>query len=208
MAGELIRPGVDSSRQCSNCKRAASPRRSRCAVCIGSGARSKRRLGVCRQCGSKSEANRCQECLQKTRNEYRSRVTNGQCVYCKEPSTAGAFCFTHWLKNIGSPYKLRKSNGGLLMIRSLWEEQKGLCKVTGEVLIPGHNASLDHIIPTSKGGLSTRDNLRWVLLEINRAKSNMTHQQFVEMCRKVVAASDESTPLNKEISLRLVSGSN
>jgi hypothetical protein len=121
----------------------------------------------------------------KLRDTYRDRVLAGQCVFCKEAATAGAFCQKHWFKNIGTPYKLG-NRAGIEFLRRIWDEQSGLCAVTGEKLIPGHNASLDHIVPVSKGGTSTRENLRWVLLEINRAKSNMTHEEFVAMCFKVV----------------------
>lgn len=178
---------------CLDCPRASTTRL--CSVCL-----EKRKIsaknsvhrrvqqGLCRQCGSPNESGgqRCNICLEINREEYHSRVRNGQCVYCRDRATAGAFCFRHWLKNIGSPYSLRLKNGGLAMLQQLWEEQRGLCAVTGKLLIPGNNASLDHIIPVSKGGLSTKDNLRWVLYEVNFAKADLTHEQFVEMCRDVV----------------------
>ncbi len=129
------------------------------------------------------------------RADYRRRVVSGQCVFCKQKATAGTFCFDHWLKNIGNPYKLTKRNGGIEILKSIWETQNGRCAVLGVPLIPGVNASLDHIVPLSKGGTSTKENLRWVLLEINRAKGELTHQQFVEMCRSVVLA---SSPLPTE----------
>jgi len=149
----------------------------------------------CDRCSRAKEAGkyRCDFCQERHRtsyrNNYRIRVLRGQCVCCTQKATAGAFCFTHWLKNIGHSYKLGKKNGGIALLQRIWDEQCGKCAVTGMLLIPGVSASLDHIIPLSKGGTSTKENMRWVLLEINRAKADMTHQQFVDMCLTVVKAS-------------------
>lgn len=148
--------------------------------------------GMCRNCGKPRDGSgpRCASCLKKERDRYRLRAERGECVVCGVRATAGAFCFHHWLRNIGAPYGLNKKNGGLEMLKRLWEQQKGRCAVTGKELTPGVNASLDHIVPVSRGGVSTQGNLRWVLYEINIAKADMTHEQFIEMCRDVVRAQD------------------
>lgn len=62
--------------------------------------------------------------------------------------------------------------------------------MTGEKLIPGFNASLDHIIPVSKGGSSNKANLRWVTSTINHMKWDLTDEEFVNMCRVVVDLSE------------------
>lgn len=102
----------------------------------------------------------------------------------------GIFCFTHWLKNVGTSHGLGNKKGTATLL-ALWEEQSGLCAVTGEKLVPGLNASLDHIIPKSRGGSSDKKNLRWVLLRINQLKWDMTHEEFVDMCRLVVRVQDK-----------------
>lgn len=147
-------------------------------------------VGVCRQCGERRARVRCGVCLAANRADYRARILAGQCVFCKEAACAGAFCLHHWFKNIGSAYKLNKKNGGIELLKQVWDEQQGRCAVTGLALIPGHNASLDHIVPVSKGGVTSRGNLRWVLFEINRAKADMSHDQFVELCAAVVRAQE------------------
>lgn len=96
---------------------------------------------------------------------------------------------THWFKNVGVPHGIGNKKG-IELLRSLWLEQGGLCAVTGERLVPGSTASIDHIIPKSKGGTSERGNLRWVLLRINQAKWDMTHDEFVAVCRQVVREQD------------------
>lgn len=96
---------------------------------------------------------------------------------------------THWFKNVGVPHGLG-SKRGIEILRSLWDEQRGRCAVTGEVLVPGSTASIDHIIPKSRGGSSDGSNLRWVLLRVNQIKWDMTHDEFVDVCRAVVRAQD------------------
>jgi hypothetical protein len=117
---------------------------------------------------------------------YRTRVLSGQCVFCKEAATAGAFCLHHWFKNIGSSHHLTKSNGGIALLKLLWEEQNGRCSVTGEQLVPGVNASLDHITPVSKGGRTEKSNLRWVTLQVNHIKWDLTDDEFLGLCRLIV----------------------
>lgn len=69
----------------------------------------------------------------------------------------------------------------------LWDEQGGLCALTGDPLVEGVNASLDHIIPISAGGSLGVENVRWVTLIVNHAKRHYADADFVTMCRKVAA---------------------
>lgn len=150
----------------------------------------------------------CAVCLEKSRvagrKDYYARAARGQCVYCQDRAEVGMFCLTHWFKNIGVSHGLGNKRG-IALLRQLWNEQKGRCAVTGELLVPGITASIDHAIPKSKGGLSNKENLRWVLLNINRAKWDMTHDEFVEVCRLVVRTHDHSNvtkPTNFELVVR------
>ena len=65
------------------------------------------------------------------------------------------------------------------------EHQQWQCVYTGEKLIAGVNASVDHRIPSSRGGSDDLCNLQWVTKKINRMKGNMTHQEFVEICQLI-----------------------
>lgn len=152
--------------------------------------------GVCiKGCGrpALSGRSRCAVCLERHRADHRryynQRVLRGQCPSCAKNAEVGIFCFTHWLKNVGVPHGLGNRKG-IAVLQQLWVEQKGCCAVTGEVLVPGATASLDHVVPKSRGGDSSKKNLRWVLLRINQIKWDMTHEEFVETCRKVVRAAD------------------
>jgi|TARA_R100000482_G_C5113305_1_gene141682 5-methylcytosine-specific restriction endonuclease McrA len=44
----------------------------------------------------------------------------------------------------------------------------------------------DHILPTSRGGENTLDNMQIVCPEVNRAKQNLTDQEFIDLCKEVV----------------------
>jgi hypothetical protein len=65
------------------------------------------------------------------------------------------------------------------------EEQGFRCKLSG-VLITTGTASLDHLVPVSKGGAHTNDNVAWVHSEINRMKGQLSLEEFVAWCAKVV----------------------
>jgi hypothetical protein len=54
----------------------------------------------------------------------------------------------------------------------------------------GPNASLDHIIPMSKGGSVEIDNLQWIVWWANNMKSDHITDQFVEYCRIIVEFHD------------------
>lgn len=50
----------------------------------------------------------------------------------------------------------------------------------------------DHIIPVSKGGDNTIENLGICTREANLAKSDMTHEQFIQLCRDVIKHQDQA----------------
>ncbi len=62
------------------------------------------------------------------------------------------------------------------------------CYLTGEPIDISKPSeySLDHIIPVSRGGESTLENMGLLTTQANMAKSNMTDIEFINFCRKVV----------------------
>jgi hypothetical protein len=68
---------------------------------------------------------------------------------------------------------------------ALIEEQGYRCKLSGIELTPD-TASLDHIIPVSKGGEHCVGNVAWVHEEINRMKGQLSVEEFIALCLKVV----------------------
>jgi CRISPR/Cas system Type II protein with McrA/HNH and RuvC-like nuclease domain len=83
------------------------------------------------------------------------------------------------------------------ILHELWEEQNGLCRYTGEKLIPSNlwdnGASLDHITPLSRGGINGKNNLQWVSYRVNTVKSNMTHDEFVSFCSMIAERNKPAT---------------
>lgn len=79
-----------------------------------------------------------------------------------------------------------KNNVTAKRILHMLTAQDFKCAISGRRLTP-ETASLDHIVPLSKGGAHDMSNLWLVDHRINLAKGTMTFEEFVEMCREVVA---------------------
>jgi hypothetical protein len=78
-------------------------------------------------------------------------------------------------------------------MHEILKRQGFCCALTGDLLVYDDytdNARCDHKTPVSRGGVSTSDNLQWVTAAVNAAKGKMTNEEFIEMCRKVVATAD------------------
>jgi len=70
-------------------------------------------------------------------------------------------------------------------ILQLLEWQCYRCALTNRPLTPD-TASLDHIVPVRNGGKHCIDNVQVLHKEVNRAKSTMTNEEFILLCREVV----------------------
>jgi len=69
-------------------------------------------------------------------------------------------------------------------LRDKAHDQKMICVVSGEDLVPGDNMSLDHIKPKSLYPElnSMICNVQWVTKWVNIAKWNLDMDAFVERC--------------------------
>lgn len=74
-------------------------------------------------------------------------------------------------------------------ILGLLEQQQYRCALTGQPLTP-ETASLDHMLPVCRNGPHTISNAQIVLKEVNRAKGTLTNEEFITLCRAVVAHAD------------------
>jgi len=66
----------------------------------------------------------------------------------------------------------------------LWKAQRGRCALTGRRL--DRSAEPDHRTPKARGGNDSVENLQWVCREANRAKRDMTDDDFVALCGDVM----------------------
>lgn len=149
-----------------------------------------KREGRCISCGAHPVPDRaqCSICLNKCSKKYLSlrekRVRNGKCYQCKDPAEVGIMCYRHWFsRNIAAIRLGSKTLGPSVM--ELFEAQGKTCPYTGRKLVPGVNANLDHKMPVSRGGKHELDNLQWVDSQINRMKTDMTHEEFLNTCRSI-----------------------
>jgi CRISPR/Cas system Type II protein with McrA/HNH and RuvC-like nuclease domain len=62
------------------------------------------------------------------------------------------------------------------------------CAITGVPidLSKPETYSLDHIMPRSRGGENSLDNCQIVTRQVNQAKSDLTTEEFVLLCKKVI----------------------
>ena len=67
----------------------------------------------------------------------------------------------------------------------LLEYQHYRCALTGRLLTPD-TASLDHIVPVRCGGEHLVQNTQVLHKDVNRAKTTMTNDEFIQLCHDVV----------------------
>lgn len=79
----------------------------------------------------------------------------------------------------------------------LVEFQQYRCALTGRSLTP-ESASLDHIVPVRHGGDHAIENAQVLHKDVNRAKTTMTSEEFIRLCREVVAYVDSHNLANSE----------
>jgi 5-methylcytosine-specific restriction endonuclease McrA len=70
-------------------------------------------------------------------------------------------------------------------LASMWKRQRGICALTGVRL--DRTAEVDHIVPKARSGDDSLANLRWVSAAANRAKRDLTDEEFLALCESVTA---------------------
>ena len=99
--------------------------------------------------------------------------TIGKSKYCLD-----CFCKAASRNAIGSNLLAKELKNKLI-------EQDFTCIYSGRKLVPGINASIDHITPVSKNGLDNINNLQWIDTQINTMKTDMDHDDFLSTCYKI-----------------------
>ena len=101
--------------------------------------------------------------------------------------------YAAWLISVRQKAKSQELNGivevNTQTVMSLLQHQNYRCAMTGRQLTP-QTSSLDHIIPVSRGRQHSINNAQVLHKDVNRAKGVLTNEQFIQLCREVVAYAD------------------
>lgn len=162
---------------------------------------------ICEDCGDTVERvsnfqRRCGACAPDANTWRRTELTTmkragnvacGECIDCPKNAKQEAMpncrhCFKHWILRLAKGNRDTKQNPELAKALAFkWAEQNGRCAYTGVELVPGVNASIDHIVPYSRGGQNCAENVHWVDRLINRMKTDMLPNEFIATCAHVAA---------------------
>ena len=76
---------------------------------------------------------------------------------------------------------------------------KPICYLTGRKINLNNPSkySLDHIIPTAKGGSNDLNNLGITCIEVNHAKGSLSLKEFYSLCEEVLAWRNKQARRNK-----------
>lgn len=127
----------------------------------------------------------CDKCridrLKRDALRRRERAERGLCVTCGKDKAEQRtlVCELCTLKQMAKFHLGSFKNHKQLW--ELWKAHEGKCAITGVPIALGGWASLDHIIPVSKGGTNDTCNLRFVHLWINRMKMDMMDDDFIPL---------------------------
>ena len=161
-------------------------------------------LDVCNQCGGpindKQHNKLCEKCrglARKKAAEYsaKRRATHprlGLCVKCsREIIGESRYCKYHWLEMLRK-CGIKKREDRDKIFNKL-EEQEYRCFFTDIELIPGKNATVDHLNPKSKHPEleSDIDNIVWCDKRINLMKGDFTYDEFISTCKTVLAFGED-----------------
>ena len=147
--------------------------------------------GICRRCPGATKPGRsvCDGCARRgsawSAQKRSERKALGLCTACgREPRGASLVCYGCWFRQSAAVNLHDRARGP--EIRSIFDAQGERCALTGTVLVPGVNASLDHKVPRARGGGNETANLRWPTDVVHRAKQDLLDDEFLAQCRSVV----------------------
>ena len=136
----------------------------------------------------------CKICMSKaamksTKKSHSKRLEKGLCRICGKSrlKNSKSFCEFHYIDSMTrNAIGYRSKEAALLLYDKLYS-QKFTCPYTGEKLVLGVNAWIDHVLPRSRfpSQEASLDNLEWTSKKANRAKHNLTKEEFLELCKLI-----------------------
>lgn len=149
--------------------------------------------------------------IEVNRHEKRVRaLRRGVCCHCDLPALEGrVYCTNHYVRVLlhkaarvstsatleAAAPAFKVDDAAVAWVMEMFQQQQGRCYLSGRELVIGKNAVLDHVYARSlhrkrslAGGIN---NLKWADDDVNRAKSDLTPDEFVDLCHEVVRRNGE-----------------
>ena len=107
-------------------------------------------------------------------------------------ANSNTWCEDHWFASKAKLMDAATAGTDFLakgrQLKAILERQAYRCPYSGEILVPGQNASKDHKLPKSRYPELATDveNIEWASLRVNKMKHDMTREEFLEMCLRIV----------------------
>jgi hypothetical protein len=139
---------------------------------------------VCRSCANKACVISKRLRLKRQNPVYTYIVGNGYCGICDKPVDKDVCekCYFSRMaqRHLNSSKRWRE-------LQSLFKSQDGKCAYTGIPLTIGIDASIDHVLPSSRFPECQYDinNFEWVCDYINIMKKDMTKEEFLELIKVI-----------------------
>lgn len=144
---------------------------------------------LCVVCGKNNPTNgqKCLGCYteyqQNKLAKKNRRLAEGKCAFCEDIRIHSTLCLSHYLKFTS------KSHFGTVRywcdLHEKFLDQNGICPYSGRKLVLGVDASLDHIVPKSRGGINEISNTQWVHLDVNFMKQSMLNEEFLCLIKDI-----------------------
>ena len=138
---------------------------------------------ACDQPSIKKGGSYCKKHYEMRMAKRDKRREQGLCYECgKNPSTnQGKRCVNCSLSGVAQ----RLNGVTLKQIIGKLESQNYKCPISGRSLTVGLNCHLDHIIPKSRGGNDSINNIRWVDKDVNQAKHGLLDDEFFSLIKEI-----------------------
>lgn len=185
------KPSVLGKLHCTECgidrtlaKKAKAAKRKSLGLCIHCDTTARPGFATCQLCGDKRTSTK--------RSRTEAYANAGLCISCGEPainidtSASTRYCKEHYLKDRARD--MLGSTRVYIEIEKLLETQQYKCYYCAINIKLGLDAELDHKNSRAKFPAEARNiaNVAWACKPCNRAKGDLTADEFIALCKRVV----------------------